>query len=47
MCRQSINHLLEALLHRLNPVPRGWAIYFRPGVSSSPSNTCPGTPGNG
>ena len=35
MCRQNLNHPLEALLHRLNPVLRGWAIYFRPGVSSS------------
>jgi RNA-directed DNA polymerase len=35
MCRQNINHPLESLLHRLNPVLRGWAIYFRPGVSSS------------
>jgi len=35
MCRQHINHPLAALLHRLNPVLRGWATYFRVGVSAS------------
>ncbi|MHB9856762.1 group II intron maturase-specific domain-containing protein [Streptomyces sp. YIM S03343] len=26
---------LEVLLHRLNPVLRGWCLYFQPGVSSA------------
>ena len=34
-CRQNINLPLEALLHRLNPVLRGWTAHFRPGVSSA------------
>ena len=33
-CRQNTNLPLETLLHRLNPVLRGWTAYFRPGVSS-------------
>jgi len=33
-CRQNINLPLEALLHRLNPVLRGWTAHFRPGVSA-------------
>ena len=32
--RQGTNLPLNALLHRLNPVLRGWTNYFRPGVSS-------------
>jgi RNA-directed DNA polymerase len=34
-CRQNINLPFEVLLHRLNPVLRGWTAYFRPGVSSA------------
>lgn len=34
-CRTDINRPLPALLHRLNPVLRGWCNYFRTGVSSS------------
>lgn len=34
-CRKSQNLSLEALLHRLNPVVRGWTQYFRNGVSSA------------
>ncbi|MDE1675580.1 group II intron maturase-specific domain-containing protein, partial [Nocardia gipuzkoensis] len=34
-CRTDINRPLPALLHRLNPVLRGWCNYFRDGVSSS------------
>ncbi|MGY2093002.1 group II intron reverse transcriptase/maturase [Nocardia gipuzkoensis] len=34
-CRTDINRPLPALLHRLNPVLRGWCNYFRSGVSSS------------
>ncbi|WPB90125.1 group II intron maturase-specific domain-containing protein [Streptomyces malaysiensis] len=26
---------LEVLLHKLNPVLRGWCLYFQPGVSSA------------
>jgi RNA-directed DNA polymerase len=33
ICRQNTNLPLEILLHRLNPVLRGWTTYFRPGVS--------------
>jgi RNA-directed DNA polymerase len=32
--RQGTNLSLEVLLHRLNPLLRGWTTYFRPGVSS-------------
>ena len=32
--RQGTNLPLSTLLHRLNPVLRGWTNYFRPGVSS-------------
>jgi RNA-directed DNA polymerase len=32
--RQATNLPLDVLLHRLNPVLRGWTNYFRPGVSS-------------
>jgi len=35
ICRQSVNLPLEALLHQLNPVLRGWTSHFRPGVSSA------------
>ena len=34
LCRQDTNLPLAALLHRLNPVLRGWTAYFRPGVSA-------------
>ena len=34
LCRQNTNLPLEVLLHRLNPMLRGWTAYFRPGVSS-------------
>ena len=34
-CRQNINLPFEVLLHRLNPVLRGWTAHFRPGVSST------------
>jgi RNA-directed DNA polymerase len=34
-CRKSQNLSLEALLHRLNQVVRGWTQYFRNGVSSA------------
>ncbi len=34
-CRQNINLPFEVLLHRLNPVLRGWTAHFRPGVSSA------------
>lgn len=37
-CQQNINLPLEALLHRLNPVLRGWTAHFRPGVSSAAFN---------
>jgi len=34
-CRQiGTNQPLDVLLQRLNPLLRGWCIYFRPGVSS-------------
>lgn len=32
--RSGHNQTLAQLLHRLNPVPRGWCAYFRCGVSS-------------
>jgi RNA-directed DNA polymerase len=35
ICRQNVNLPLEALLHQLNPVLRGWTSHFRPGVSSA------------
>ena len=35
ICRQNVNLPLEALLHQLNRVLRGWTAYFRPGVSSA------------
>ncbi|MFC5089922.1 group II intron reverse transcriptase/maturase [Amycolatopsis plumensis] len=35
ICRQNNNEPLAALLRRLNPVLRGWATYFRAGVSAS------------
>jgi RNA-directed DNA polymerase len=35
LCRQDTNLLLAVLLHRLNPVLRGWTTYFRPGVSAA------------
>ncbi len=35
VCRTtSVNQPLSVLLHRLNPILRGWCAYFRPGVSS-------------
>jgi RNA-directed DNA polymerase len=33
--RQGLNQPLAALLHRLAPVLRGWATYFRHGVSKA------------
>jgi RNA-directed DNA polymerase len=33
LCRQDTNLPLDAVLHQLNPVLRGWTIYLRPGVS--------------
>ena len=38
LCGQNVNLSLEALLHQLNPVLRGWTTYFRPGVSSTAFN---------
>jgi RNA-directed DNA polymerase len=35
ICRQNNNEPLAALMRRLNPVLRGWATYFRAGVSAS------------
>ena len=36
VCRgTNIDQPLPVLLHRLNPVLRGWCEYFRPGVSST------------
>lgn len=36
LCRQvTENQSLDELLHRLNPMLRGWCAYFRPGVSSA------------
>ncbi|MDG4865380.1 group II intron reverse transcriptase/maturase [Streptomyces sp. T-3] len=35
ICRRSVNLPLPALLHELNPVLRGWCVYFRSGVSSA------------
>ena len=35
ICRQNNNEPLAVLLRRLNPVLRGWATYFRAGVSAS------------
>jgi RNA-directed DNA polymerase len=35
LCRQDTNLPLAVLLHRLNPVLRGWTTYFRPGVSAA------------
>jgi RNA-directed DNA polymerase len=32
------NQTLDQLIHRLNPVLRGWCAYFRPGVSSRTFN---------
>jgi RNA-directed DNA polymerase len=34
ICWQDVNLPLEALLHQLNSLLRGWTAYFRPGVSS-------------
>lgn len=33
--RKSVNLSLPSLLHKLNPMLRGWCAYFRPGVSSA------------
>jgi RNA-directed DNA polymerase len=33
LCRSDTNLPLEAVLHRLNSMLRGWTAYFRPGVS--------------
>lgn len=33
LCRKSVNLPLPFLLHKLNPLLRGWCAYFRPGVS--------------
>jgi len=39
LCQQvGTNQPLEALLARLNPVLKGWCVYFRPGVSSATFN---------
>jgi len=35
MTRHGTDLSLDVLLHRLNPVLRGWTNYFRPGVSSA------------
>ncbi|MEV4418288.1 group II intron maturase-specific domain-containing protein [Catellatospora sp. NPDC049609] len=35
LCRQNRNLTLEVLLHRLNPLLRGWTTYFQSGVSSA------------
>jgi hypothetical protein len=35
LSRLNKNLPLEVLLHRLNPVLRGWCTYFQPGVSSA------------
>ena len=35
ICRQNNNEPLAVLLRQLNPVLRGWATYFRAGVSAS------------
>jgi len=35
LSRQGTDLSLTVLLHRLNPVLRGWTNYFRPGVSSA------------
>jgi RNA-directed DNA polymerase len=35
ICCLNTGFPLEVLLHRLNPVLRGWTAYFRPGVSSA------------
>ena len=35
ICRQGLNEPLSALLQRLNPLLRGWANYFRFGVSKA------------
>jgi len=35
LSRLNKNLPLEVLLHKLNPVLRGWCIYFQPGVSSA------------
>jgi RNA-directed DNA polymerase len=36
--RSGQNQTLDQLLHRLNPVLRGWCVYFRHGVSSQTFN---------
>lgn len=38
LTRRDTNPSLEALLHRLNPVLRGWTNYFRHGVSKATFN---------
>jgi RNA-directed DNA polymerase len=38
LTRRGTNPSLEALLHRLNPVLRGWTSYFRHGVSKATFN---------
>src|SRR5258708_1035414 len=35
LSRRNGNQALEVLLHSLNPVLRGWCVYFQPGVSSA------------
>ena len=35
ICRQGLNQPLSALLQHLNPLLRGWANYFRFGVSKA------------
>jgi RNA-directed DNA polymerase len=38
ICWQDLSQPLAALIHRLNPVLRGWCSHFRPGVSSAAFN---------
>jgi len=47
LTRGTTNQSLGILLHRLNPVLRGWTAYFRHGVSKRPSATCAPSSGGG
>ncbi|MEU3616333.1 group II intron maturase-specific domain-containing protein [Streptomyces sp. NPDC006872] len=38
LCRQDVNLPLDALLHQLNQVLRGWAAYFKHGSSKATFN---------
>lgn len=40
LTQSSRNQSLDVLLHRLNPVLRGWTNYFRHGCPRRPSTTC-------